>query len=261
MVGPTPGELCRTQAPTTAGSGDLQPKFDEEARAPLWCKMSVLPSFILGSATSLGERQDQVPGVPPAVLGDQARHRTSLSPKCIVPAAPLPHWNRLAPRRQQVRSSQPPSSTSTLQHQLPWQATSGTTSGTAADNGLRFLVSHGLCLFLVLNHACAFIPQVKGLRAEAEKTWGNVTVNNKATTETTPRSKALGSTPRRFLYSHDIPAKSVSNHASPSFSQVKSLRAEAAKSCSTQMALARLWQDYHDPQKPSLVLDALRKLF
>ena len=43
MVGPTPGELCRTQAPTTAGSGDLQPKFDEEACAPLWCKMSVLP--------------------------------------------------------------------------------------------------------------------------------------------------------------------------------------------------------------------------
>ena len=45
MVGPTPGELCRTQAPTTAGSGDLQPKFDEEACAPLWCKMSVLPSL------------------------------------------------------------------------------------------------------------------------------------------------------------------------------------------------------------------------
>ena len=169
MVDPTPGERCLTQATTTAGSGDLQPKFDEEACAPLWCKMSVLPSFSLGSATSLGERQDQVPGAPPAALGDQARHRTSLSPKCIVPAAPLPHQNRFAPRRQQVRSSQPPSSTSTLQHQLPWQATLGTTSGTAADNGLRFLVSHGLCLLLALNHACVFFPQVKSLRAEAEK--------------------------------------------------------------------------------------------
>ena len=68
MVGPTPGELCRTQAPTTAGSGDLQPKFDEEAYAPLWCKMSVLLSLILGSATSLGERQDQVPGAPPSSI-------------------------------------------------------------------------------------------------------------------------------------------------------------------------------------------------
>ena len=78
MVGPTPGELCRTQAPTTAGSGDLQPKFDEEACAPLWCKMSVLPSLTPSSATSLGECQARVPGVPPAALGDQARHRTSL---------------------------------------------------------------------------------------------------------------------------------------------------------------------------------------
>ena len=59
MVGPTPGELCRTQAPTTAGSGDLQPKFDEEACAPLWCKMSVLPFLTLSSATSLGECQAQ----------------------------------------------------------------------------------------------------------------------------------------------------------------------------------------------------------
>ena len=75
MVGPTPGELCRTQAPTTAGSGNLQPKFDEEACAPLWCKMSVLPFLTLSSATSLGECQAQV---PPAALGDQARHRTSL---------------------------------------------------------------------------------------------------------------------------------------------------------------------------------------
>ena len=88
MVGPTPGELCPTQAPTTAGSGDLQPKFDEEACAPLWCKMSVLPSLTLSSATSLGECQAQVHGVPPAALGDQARHRTSLFPKCIVSAAP-----------------------------------------------------------------------------------------------------------------------------------------------------------------------------
>ena len=77
MVGPTPGELCHTQAPTTAGSGDLQPKFDEEACAPLWCNMSVLPSLTLSSATSLGECQAQAPGVPPAALGDQARHRTS----------------------------------------------------------------------------------------------------------------------------------------------------------------------------------------
>ena len=65
MVGPTPGELCRTQAPTTAGSGDLQPKFDEEACAPLWCKMSVLPSLTLSSATSLGECQKPKPLVSP----------------------------------------------------------------------------------------------------------------------------------------------------------------------------------------------------
>ena len=78
MVGPTPGERCRTQATTTAGSGDLQPKFDEEACAPLWCKMIVLPFLTLSSATSLGECQARVPGVPPAALGDIARHQTSL---------------------------------------------------------------------------------------------------------------------------------------------------------------------------------------
>ena len=78
MVDPIPGERCRTQATTTAGSGDLQPKFDEEACVPLWCKMSVLPSLTLSSATSLGKCQAQAPGVPPAALGDQARHRTSL---------------------------------------------------------------------------------------------------------------------------------------------------------------------------------------
>ena len=102
---------------------------------------------------------------------------------------------------------------------------------------------------------------MKSLRAEAEKPWECLTANNKATPKSAPRSKALGSTPHRFLSSHDITAKSVSNLASRPFSQVKSLRAEAEKSCSTQMALARLLQDYHDPQKPSLVLDALRKLF
>ena len=97
--------------------------------------------------------------------------------------------------------------------------------------------------------------------AEAEKTWGNVTVNNKATTESAPRSKTRGSTPRRFLFSHDIPAKSVSNLASRPFLQVKSPRAEAEKSCSTQMALAKLWQDDLDALKPSLVLDAQHKFF
>ena len=78
MVGPIPDERRRTQVATNTGSGDLCPKFDEEACAPLWCKMSVLPSLTPSSATSLGECQARVPGVPPAALGDQARHRTSL---------------------------------------------------------------------------------------------------------------------------------------------------------------------------------------
>merc|ERR1711884_321762 len=51
MVGPIPDERRRTQAATNTGSGDLCPKFDEEACAPLWFKISVLPHLAQGSAT------------------------------------------------------------------------------------------------------------------------------------------------------------------------------------------------------------------
>ena len=84
---------------------------------------------------------------------------------------------------------------------------------------------------------------MKSLRAEAEKPWGDVTANNKATTDSAPRSKTLGLTPQRFLASHDIPAKSVSNLASSPFSQVKSLRAEAAKSRDSSLPGDQVQQD------------------
>ena len=120
MVGPTPGELCRTQAPTTAGSGDLQPKFDEEVRAPLWCKMSVLPSFILGSATSLGECQDQVPGDPPAALGDLARHRASNFPIALSRQSLLTTCDDspLNAKHCPAAPSSNPGSLPTMRHQL-----------------------------------------------------------------------------------------------------------------------------------------------
>ena len=70
-----------------------------------------------------------------------------------------------------------------------------------------------------------------------------MTANNKATTDSAPRSKTLGSTPQRFLASHDILAKSVSNLASSPFSQVKSLRAEAAKSRDSSLPRDQVQQD------------------
>ena len=51
MVGPIPDERRRTQAATNTGSDALCPKFDEEACAPLWFKISVLPHLAQGSAT------------------------------------------------------------------------------------------------------------------------------------------------------------------------------------------------------------------
>ena len=51
----------------------------------------------------------------------------------------------------------------------------------------------------------------------------------------TPRTKTPRRSSRRFLYSHDIFANPVSNHASRPLSQVKSPQAEAAQPCSTQL--------------------------
>ena len=80
-VGPKLGEQCRTQVPTSAGSGDLQPTLGEETApslvqdqcAALLCNWQCYKVFKL----SFGERCDQVPGVPPEVLGDQAHHQVS----------------------------------------------------------------------------------------------------------------------------------------------------------------------------------------
>ena len=89
-VGPKLGEQCRTQVPTSAGSGNLQPTLDEEPCAPSGARPACCPPLQLAVLRSLGERRDQVPGVPPAILGDHAYHQVPLFPNCVVPAASIP---------------------------------------------------------------------------------------------------------------------------------------------------------------------------
>ena len=66
-VGPKLGEQCRTQVPTSAGSGNLQPTLDEEPCAPSGARPACCLPLHLTVLQSLGERCDQVPGVPPVV--------------------------------------------------------------------------------------------------------------------------------------------------------------------------------------------------
>ena len=76
-VCPKLGEQCRTQVPTSAGSGNLQPTLDEEPCAPSGARPACCLPLHLTVLQSLGERCDQVPGVPPVVLGDHAHHQVS----------------------------------------------------------------------------------------------------------------------------------------------------------------------------------------
>ena len=89
-VGPKLGEQRRTQVSTSASSGDLQPPLGEELRAPSGARPACCPPLQLAVLRSLGERRDQVPGEPPAVLGDHAYHQVPLFPNCVVPAASIP---------------------------------------------------------------------------------------------------------------------------------------------------------------------------
>ena len=77
-VGPKLGEQRRTQVSTSASSGDLQPPLGEELRAPSGARPACCPPLQLAVLRSLGERRDQVPGEPPAVLGDHAYHQVPL---------------------------------------------------------------------------------------------------------------------------------------------------------------------------------------
>ena len=76
-VGPKLGEQCRTRVPTSAGSGNLQPTLDEEPCAPSGARSACCLPLHLTVLQSLGECRDQVPGVPPVVLGDHAHHQVS----------------------------------------------------------------------------------------------------------------------------------------------------------------------------------------
>ena len=89
-VGPKLGEQRRTQVSTSASSGDLQPPLGEELRAPSGARPACCPPLQLAVLRSLGERRYQVPGVPPAILGDHAYHQVPLFPNCVVPAASIP---------------------------------------------------------------------------------------------------------------------------------------------------------------------------
>ena len=87
-VGPKLGEQCRTQVPTSAGSGNLQPTLDEEPCAPSGARSACCLPLHWTVLHSLGERCDRVPGVPPVVLGDHAHHQVSPQfPNCTRPAA------------------------------------------------------------------------------------------------------------------------------------------------------------------------------
>ena len=76
-VGPKLGEQCLTQVTTSASSGDLQPTLGEEPRAPSGARPACCLPLQLTVLRSLGERRDQVPGVPPVALGDLAHHQVS----------------------------------------------------------------------------------------------------------------------------------------------------------------------------------------
>ena len=76
-VGPKLGEQCRTQVTTSASSGDLQPTLGEEPCAPSGARSVCCLPLQLAALQSLGERRDQVPGVPPVALGDLAHHQVS----------------------------------------------------------------------------------------------------------------------------------------------------------------------------------------
>ena len=89
-VCPKLGEQCRTQVITSASSGDLQPTLGEEPCAPSGARSVCCLPLQLAMLQSLGERRDQVPGVPPAILGNHAYHQVPLFPNCVVPAASIP---------------------------------------------------------------------------------------------------------------------------------------------------------------------------
>ena len=80
-ISPSPsrslGEQCRTQVTTSASSGDLQPTLGEEPCAPSGARSVCCLPLQLAALQSLGERRDQVPGVPPVALGDLAHHQVS----------------------------------------------------------------------------------------------------------------------------------------------------------------------------------------
>ena len=76
-VCPKLGEQCRTQVITSASSGDLQPTLGEEPCAPSGARSVCCLPLQQAMLQSLGERRDQVPGVPPVALGDLAHHQVS----------------------------------------------------------------------------------------------------------------------------------------------------------------------------------------
>ena len=69
-----------------------------------------------------------------------------------------------------------------------------------------------------------------------------------------PRTKTPCQSSRRFLFSHEVFANPVSNHASRPLMRVKSLRAEAAQSCSTQLPLHGLLRDDEKQREMSLAI-------
>ena len=177
------------------------------------------------------------------------------------------------------QTTTPSSTAGQLQHQLglsdtaglaainfnKFSSTSQSIASSAATNAIcsRFLVSHALRYLIVLNHACAFSPQVKSPRAETEKPWWGLTINKMATQQffkagiafhSAPRTKTPCRSSRRFLFSHEVFANPVSNHASRPLMQVKSLRAEAAQSCSTQLPLHELLKDDDKQREMSLAI-------
>ena len=129
-VCPKLGEQRRTQAKTSAGSGDLQPTLGEETApslvqdqcAALLCNWQCYRVFKL----SFGERCDQVPGVPPVDLATLPTTKCLSSPNalsrqplstsaaacssvpCIAPAVPSPSVERAlqCPRRLLPTSAQ-----------------------------------------------------------------------------------------------------------------------------------------------------------
>ena len=100
----------------------------------------------------------------------------------------------------------------------------------------------------------AWPEELNGLQSTQHKMATQRFIKAEFAFHSAPRTKTPCRSSRRFLFSHEVFANPVSNHASRPLMQVKSLRAEAAQSCSTQLPLHELLKDDDKQREMSLAI-------